>query len=162
MLHINTTLKKIAIEHGATVKFVGYSNWTNWAGYTNSKTKEITIIASDQSIEQIICTFFHEIGHIICMKKGKYKIYHNPDYRHNAKYHERIVKNGWKAEVYVDKIGRKEMKKHFPNIPYYGFYENANEEQKIEFETELSNTFKEYRECHIDVVVTLTKQMDQP
>lgn len=63
-------------------------------------------------------TLFHELGHIYCYKNGIYKSYHFGDKKLTKRDNQLIRRIGLRAERWVDRWAKKEMKKYFPKERY--------------------------------------------
>jgi hypothetical protein len=78
----------------------------------------------NQSPINMISTFFHEVGHIYCWENKIWKSYHInksiDDLTKDEK--RRYVLTALKAERWVEKWAKKEMKKHFTGIKYIAVY----------------------------------------
>lgn len=74
----------------------------------------------------VMSVLFHEIGHILSYRNGKYKVYNGDIWaqamppEHKIRIFERTA---LKAEIYADTLGRQIMKKCYPNMDYYAFYD---------------------------------------
>lgn len=71
-----------------------------------------------------LSVFFHELGHIHCYEEGKWASYHNPkppaSFTHDEK--RLIVRTALRAERWVDRWARQEMRRHFPGVRYHSNY----------------------------------------
>lgn len=76
--------------------------------------------------EKLWSLVFHELSHIVCYRKGLYKKYHHGT-GCDKEYAAYIRKYGLRAERFVDKMGKKLMRKHFPNMEYQESYGTETE-----------------------------------
>ena len=74
----------------------------------------------------MLSTFFHEIGHLHCWEHKLWKSYHvgRPLSLLNAEEKKKYIRTALKAERWVDDWAKKEMRKHFPNLPYIASYDD--------------------------------------
>ena len=86
--------------------------------------KNSITVSRNQSAPNMFSTFFHEMGHIYCWNNSLWKSYHcNKPYEHlTKKEKKKLIMTALKAERWVDKWAKNEMKKHFPNIKYLPGY----------------------------------------
>jgi len=72
------------------------------------------------SIREFLSSVCHEIGHVLCYRRGKYKSYNGCGRRVRfTKKRVRLwIRTGYKAEKYADRVGKELMKRYFPKIPY--------------------------------------------
>jgi hypothetical protein len=110
-------------DFNVTVKKCMYSEIKY--GYT-SLEDQIVYINYSISVPQLISTVFHEIGHVLNIREGKFPIYHN--FKIWFKHHK--TKNfpaGFKrtalsAELYTEARGRVMAKTYFPKVRYSTTY----------------------------------------
>lgn len=97
-------------------------------------------IKKESSKEKFISTFFHELGHIHCKRKGIWKSYHNPK---NASV-SKVRRTALKAELWVDKWAINEMKKWYPDLQYTGSYISMNRHhcKKVFYKNYLNKFYK--------------------
>ncbi len=101
-----------------------------WGGYARSHKSQIVVSRdAEKDTAYFISVLFHEAGHIHCYRNRIYPAYHGiwgiPML--NKKEKRAVVLTGWKAEQYVDRWAKKEMKKHFPKYKFIGAYKGEND-----------------------------------
>ena len=74
-------------------------------------------MSNRKTLNGLLSSSFHEIGHCIAFRNGKFIPYHNGSY--SVEYLKRYA---YKAELYVDKWAEKEFYKMFPNKKYQKSY----------------------------------------
>lgn len=74
-----------------------------------------------QSKTTILSTIFHEMGHVIDYRNGKYKFYLE-GLIGNQKDFNVWKKSMLKAERSADIFGKKMLKKYFPKLKFQGYY----------------------------------------
>lgn len=94
-------------------------------GYAFPTLEQIHLFFStfEKSRESVWSVVFHEIGHIIAYRNGKYKHYHE------VKDSECYFVEAIAAERYVDKIGKSLMELHFPEMEYVTSYKTKGARQ---------------------------------
>lgn len=86
-------------------------------------TEEIVLDLSEVTSEaEFWSLVYHEVAHIICLRKGKYKRYHSPCTP--KKY---MLRYGLRVERYVDSIGEKLMNQYHPELQYVSFYRKTED-----------------------------------
>lgn len=73
---------------------------------------------------EMITTFFHELGHMICHVNGWYKKYHNL-YKYLHRTCPITSAQAVRIEMFVDKLGKEECKLWFPDHKYIGYYKDT-------------------------------------
>jgi len=70
--------------------------------------------------KSFLCTTIHEVCHILCYRQDKFKLYHSPYLPKNLTKSERLIvyRTGLKAERYVDKMAKLELKLWDKRIKY--------------------------------------------
>ena len=79
----------------------------------------------------IYSTFFHELGHIVARREGKFRAFHSISKESSLKDAREYKRTCVAAELYVDKWAEKEMKLHLPYISYSSSYTTANDKKWI-------------------------------
>ena len=122
---------KIAHSYGVKIRFKKLNNIAGWADFDNEiiyiePFLKKTIIGAKYSYnEYILSTIFHEIGHIVAKRNGKFKTYHYSNRKvFTKKILNSLLKTAFRAEKYVDIWGEKEMKRAFPELKYVKSYRN--------------------------------------
>lgn len=120
MLNGEQIIRKLAELFGVRVYFFNRGD-DGVLGWYNPRTQAIRISRGKTS--EMISTFFHELGHRYCYDMGIWKDYHRINYKNGrpvftVKQLKGILKNGLKAERWVDKWGEKMMNTMFPMLPY--------------------------------------------
>ena len=118
--NINGVIKELANEYRVRLHFTNGTPLLN--GYARYWSNSITI-SVNQSPISMLCTFFHELGHVYCWEHGLWKSYHIDPYTHPTIEEKRkCIYVAVKAERWVDRWAKKEMKKHFQKIRYIPSY----------------------------------------
>jgi len=86
--------------------------------------KYIIYLDKDLNNNKLISLFCHELAHIISKCAGKFPIYHNDIYGSN------FFRTAYRAEVFVDKIGKKICSILYPKVKYKGFYDGSKYSKK--------------------------------
>jgi hypothetical protein len=109
--------EQIAKSYGCKL---GWESWDSfYAARYYRPNREIWInLYHIGSLHEMICGFFHELGHHECSMNNKYVYYHsvndvNPWY---------MLHYGLRAERYVDKVGARIMKEYLPKLTFYSGY----------------------------------------
>lgn len=89
------------------------------AGYRNSKKSFTINLVNCNTPEKIITCFFHELGHIYCIRHGLWRSFHEMESGKNI---SKVRRTALKAELWIDKWAQTEMNKWFPEIGYSGSY----------------------------------------
>ena len=69
---------------------------------------------------------FHELAHLECYDKKIFEIYHH-DLLPPKKMYKYVMRHGLRIEHFVDKLGAKNMKKHFPRLKFNYSYDNIRD-----------------------------------
>jgi hypothetical protein len=122
-------LRLIAKEHGIKVIFVRNLECSGLA-YCLDGRIYVRVIDRNRILHEdnkIITTFFHEVGHVICYRRGRYKMYNSGyfSYKHAKKY-------ALKAERAADTAGSKMCKKYYPNMKWKKSYFNKSDAKWLE------------------------------
>ena len=78
-------------------------------------------------INRVYSILFHEIGHIINFRRGKYKKYHSGQFNRYSKKYKRFI--ALRAERYTDKIAQKQMKIVCPTLRYVPGYSHKEDKK---------------------------------
>jgi hypothetical protein len=118
--NIKKILNELAEQYSVRLHYTLSSPHCGYARYWNNS---ITV-SCRQSAVDMLCTFFHEIGHIYCWEKSLWSSYHTHKELDNltALEKKKYIRTALKAERWVDRWAKKEMKRHFPNIRYNPSY----------------------------------------
>lgn len=93
----------------------------DWVDGLSHKKNGFTVsIKGNKTQEQIVSTFFHELGHVYCKRNKIWNAYHQP-HDHSK---QRVRRTALKAELWIDRWAIKEMNKWFPDLKYTGSYIN--------------------------------------
>ena len=97
------------------------------------------------SFDDLMNEFFHELGHIVTYRAGKYRAYHdqNPSTmvsRIPSRRLRAFLRTAWRAERHVDGIAHDLMAREIPWLTYRGRYHKKDAGQ------ELLNAFSHVRE----------------
>lgn len=132
-LRLSKTFKKkvydLAHAYGCKVRFVDNLDCSGAAEYMYDIIYISIVVEFNKSERHIMSTLFHEIGHCVAFREGKFKAYHysKSDDRLTKADRLAIVRTGLRAEQYVDRWGEKEFKKHFPGERYVRSYRNRSD-----------------------------------
>lgn len=115
-------LRKIAELYGAKLRFNSRLDVLGRCDYKNS----IIYLKVTDDEKQNLSTLFHEIGHIYCYEHCIYPSYHHSKPRiflgkaevQSARY------TAFRAECYVERWAKLELKKYYPEVRYQGYYGN--------------------------------------
>lgn len=87
--------------------------------------KQETILLFDKEIpnkEWFLSVVYHEIGHILCKRAGRYAAFHNEETPQSI-----FLKQILRAERYVDSIGQTLLKSRHPQVEYKFSYEDKED-----------------------------------
>jgi len=135
-------LKPIAKYYKVNVNFS--DKLPKWVDGLSHKKNGFTINTSgERKREQIISTFFHELGHVYCKRNKLWESYHNP----RSVSIQKVRRTALKAELWIDRWAITEMENWFPNIEYTGSYINMKRYtcKKIFYENYLNKYYKEQK-----------------
>ena len=129
---------------------VRYANRAgNTVGYANLKKDIIHVYLYDtrdkdkETVQDVMCTVMHELGHILNKRNKKYYSYHSPREEFTVKNSEYTLRHGFNAELYTDKIGKQLMKLHYPKMKYKSGYHHC-EADKRWYRKNYLKDYKEY------------------
>lgn len=88
-------------------------------GYCDHEN-ELIIVSNRNDNKTIVCSFFHEICHILMRRQGRWKSYHL------STCDKKGYRFALRAERAVDKMAKKLMKIYFPRIKYESGYDEKN------------------------------------
>lgn len=122
--------KAIQIVKEAGIK-ITIRNLRYYSGSYNYFSNTMILSKRMLKTRDFVSAVFHELGHDYCYKKRIYPAYHNLKFDCNLTRKEKkaSILTAWKAEQYVDRWARREMKKHFPNIIYKPGYTTEQEKK---------------------------------
>jgi predicted SprT family Zn-dependent metalloprotease len=123
------TLKTIA-DKNQVVFFVSNSETMGgaWANY-NKMFLSYKLLKTHNK-HQTISAFFHELAHIVAFRNNKFLEYHTARMKHTYNQKMKILKTAYRAERYVDKLGKNLMKKEFPKYKYTAQYSYSKKKHK--------------------------------
>ena len=104
-----------------TVKPQAHFDAPDDIGYALCDTSEIFLSKTTiKSKKEFLCTTLHEVCHILCYRRGIYKIHHSSKLPSQMTKRECEIecRTGLKAERYVDKLASFEIKKWDNRIKY--------------------------------------------
>lgn len=119
-------LKGIAKFYKVKAKFVEKHSSEGSGGFAVSPKGKIEIRYNSWEDSAVVCSlFFHEVAHCLNFRNKKYIALHSiTTFEEMTKEHtQRLLKTSLRAEKYTDKVGRKLMKVHFPDLEYVAFYD---------------------------------------
>lgn len=91
--------------------------YNHFSGIANGATNSITINGNIEKRNEILSTFFHELGHIYCYDNNLWNSYHKECYSKNTR------RTALKAERWVDKWAEKELYKYNNKIKFIPSYQ---------------------------------------
>lgn len=76
----------------------------------------------------MMSTFFHELAHIYCYDNDLWKNYHTCKKMSELNEREKqlLIRTAVRAEKWCDKWAEKEMKRHYPDLPYFTTYNDTD------------------------------------
>ena len=108
-----------SLELNIKLKIVRDKDHSCW----NAGKRSIVLnIKPYSTIQGILSSLFHELGHCYCYDLELHKRYHHNICNQDETYYRMICKCGLRAERFVDKVGKKLMKAYFPDIQYLRGY----------------------------------------
>lgn len=118
--NVRDVLSGLAREYGVRLYFNGKTNSLGQARYWGRSIS----INKDQPTASMVSVFFHELGHIHCYDEGKWRSYHNtkPPYKMTDREKQLMIRTALRAERWIDRWARREMRKHFPRLRYITNY----------------------------------------
>jgi predicted SprT family Zn-dependent metalloprotease len=115
-------IKELAKQYGVKVHFRQLSEASGlWVVPNN------IFIGKEKTGSSYIEIFFHELGHYHAYKNNKFPIFHGKMRRKES--YKNLMITAYRAERWVDEWGRKECKKHFPNLKWVGAYRTRGEKK---------------------------------
>lgn len=114
-------------------------NWNDHASVNLLNDKIYIHFYSQIDLEFLLSCFFHELAHIICKHNNKYPLFHSDISKLRKKDQLSFLKTIWRAETFVDQLGKKTMKSHFPDLKYHVGY---NKKTKKALYKELINSYR--------------------
>ena len=108
-----------------SVRYYRTDNESSRSGTAWSAEGKVSICLGDSdgntSIQDVISTLCHEIGHCLDARNGKYAGYNSGMWvsKQSARF---CIRHGYQAELHADFVGKGLMKRHFPDIPYISGY----------------------------------------
>lgn len=150
-LRISKTLRKRVIDlahfYGCKVRFVYNLDCSGAADYVDGYIYISLMKEHNKNPRHVMSTLFHEIGHCVAFREGKFKRYHHRKMTENLTLEDRlaVVRTGLRAEQYVDRWGEAEFKKHFPGEKYVRSYRNTQDKNWFH-----KNVLLDYLEKEVD------------
>lgn len=115
--------RDICIPFDATIAF----SYTGEGSEVDCEGRHIIIDLEEvKSKAWFYSLLFHELAHIECYDKGIYYIFHHDTYS-GKKMYRYMKKMALKAERYVDKLGKKNMKIYLPDLKHEGAYDSIED-----------------------------------
>lgn len=106
------------------------------------------------SLELLLSSFFHELAHLYCKYLNKYPLYHSDTFLIQKDKQSAYLRTIWRAEVFVDQMGKKMMKDHYPEVRCVMGYTNKT---KKYFHKESVEQFKK----HFDYINNMPKNKNR-
>lgn len=105
----------MAVEFDVKVEFCNI--WDRGECYVTQR--RIVISTFEQTPEEMLCTFFHELGHIECSNRKIWTVYNTLPFSNMSKSDKSsYIRTALKAERWIDKWASKKIKEYFPTINY--------------------------------------------
>jgi hypothetical protein len=107
-------IRRVAAEHGTEVVIVRWKGNTGaqiGAALRGSK-RVIKLNVLNRTPNEVIKSFFHELGHVYCMNHKIYPAFHG--LKGWVPFMKASVLHGLQAERYVDELGRMIMAQYLP------------------------------------------------
>lgn len=114
--NVETIIRSLSKQYKVKTTF---SKSIKSRGLSRYWRRSITINSTCAPIEQM-SIFFHELGHIFCYDNGLWKNYHLEKYPGDMTLEEKLLcyNTALKAERWIDRWAKKEMKKHYPDLTF--------------------------------------------
>lgn len=116
---ITQEIKKLAKHYEVEIIFEEIDDLGGYILYDNPK-----FIFIDNEYKKkradLLRIFFHELGHIYCLRTGKWKAYHSSFSLYDNKniYYKNYVSTALRAERWIDKWAAAELKKYDKRVSY--------------------------------------------
>jgi hypothetical protein len=129
MISIRIRKSAIEIARRYNVNVFFYNDNKNIGnGFMNVKPLSVNLNVSGKITEDtFIGILFHELGHVHCVRNNLWSAYH---YKSTKIMNQNDIKafrlTAHRAECWVDKWGKKEMKKIMPHLKYRMSYKHKN------------------------------------
>lgn len=112
-------IKKLEEYYEVKVIFEEIDDLGGYILYDNPK---FIFIGNDYKKKRadLLKVFFHELGHIHCLRTGKWKAYHSSfrSYDDKKNYYKKYLRTALKAERWVDNWAYNELKKYDKRVSY--------------------------------------------
>lgn len=132
MREIIKECRKLAAKYGVKVYFKPLSGPIS--GCCDCENEIIKINSSCKLRQDILSVFFHELGHVICYRKGIWSKYHI-----DTGDREQMMKSALKAERWVDRFAEHELYKYDKRIRYLAAYDGDDKQLKAFLENYYSS-----------------------
>lgn len=120
-------IKKLSKKYQVNVI---YQKFDDLGGYIipNNPTDIFISTECKKNRSELLRIFFHELGHIMCIRNGKWDAYHSSfeNYYNKNKYYKNYIRTALKAERWVDNWAHNELKKYDKRIKYDFPYSGEN------------------------------------
>lgn len=158
-----TLIRLFAKHYDVGVYFFKRESLHPGAGFIRVTYKEngpvYTVYIWGDDTNDLLGTFFHEMGHVHCYRTGKWISYHtHTTYTNPEEYIKALrafISTGFRAEQWVDRWGQQELKKWFPRLTYGLSYFEKDSRAWYE-----KNYMKEYREKLKTLTNNLKKNLE--
>lgn len=129
-MNITKEIEKLAKKYDIEVIFEKIDDLGGYILYDNPK---YIFISEDYKTKRpdLLRIFFHELGHIHCLRTGKWRAYHSSFALYNNKntYYKNYLRTALKAERWVDKWAYNELQKYDRRIAYDFPYSGKHAQQ---------------------------------
>lgn len=137
---ISYVTKKFGIKWTAYVDDIGASAWAA------PEHGSICVAIMDRSRSHLMSMLFHEICHCIAFRTGKYIGYHDLKTKNCTRAQVLVYKRtALSAELYVDSMARKLLRKTFPSEVYLRSYTTKESRDWLKLYVKLSTDDIEYK-----------------
>jgi len=109
--------KDLAAEYGASVEVKDFEG-SAWGYVRGHRIVLKPKYAKDP--DTLIGMVMHECGHIHCMNNGLWQAYHNPRNKRAFRL------TAWKAEKWIDRWAKAQLRKRFPGVKYKNGYTKSD------------------------------------
>lgn len=119
-------LKAVAKFYGVTLRF--RKHWPEHA--TVDLIYDVIYVRDDSrvSLDDLMSFFFHEYAHLVCKYSGKFPLFHSDELTLTESQQSSFLRTIWRAETYVDQLGKRMMKTHFPILKYNVGYDKRTKQ----------------------------------
>lgn len=120
----------MASAYGVRLHF--FNRLRDELGYARYWRRSISIYRG-MSPGMMISVFFHELGHVHCFETSRWQSYHLDKLISEMTHGEKtlILRTALRAERWIDRWARAEMRKHFLGVRYYCVYDDPGASRRL-------------------------------